>query len=427
MQVARERVQRPDDGVKNRLAPAIANEPVVRKRYPHNQLSAVGVFMFAGKSLWVRWSMSQTTPPRVNENNRFGLDYRQEAARLGPPVTAIVDVHTHIHGVGASRVYDEARRLFGVRLSYTMTQHQEWKVVRDTLGGDDSIRFIAFPSFRDPDKSRLHREGFLQIIERARVEVGARMLKLWSSPKLRELVPDGATDVWEIDSPWRVKACELGESLGMMFMVHVADPDLWFRHKYTDVAKYGTKAGQYIGLERMLDRFTAPWIAAHMGGWPEDLRFLDGLLARHPNLHLDTSATKWIARELSRHPASEVVAFLEKWRGRVLFGSDIVAMDDHLSTSKAGTSVKSDQSSSPEGAFDLYASRYFVLRTMFETAYDGESSIADSDLGMENAPANTMHALRLRGLNLGATEAGRSLLKSIYADASGVVDRWWKS
>jgi hypothetical protein len=367
--------------------------------------------------------MSQTTPERVNENNRFGVDYRREADRLGPPVAPIVDVHTHIHGVGAARIYDEARRLFGVRLTYTMTQHQEWSVVRDALG--DSVRFIAFPSFRDPDKSKLHRDGFLKIIERARTEVGARMLKLWSSPKLRDLVTDGATDVWELDSPWRVKACELGESLGMMFMVHVADPDLWFRYKYGDVARYGTKASQYIGLERMLDRFTSPWIAAHMGGWPEDLGFLDGLLGRHPNLHLDTSATKWVARELSKHPAGEVVNFLERWRGRVLFGSDIVAMDDHLSPSKSTGSIKADQSSSPEGAFDLYASRYFVLRTMFETAYDGESPIADGDLGLERPSADPMRAARLRGLNLGATAQGRSLLKSIYADGAGMVDRWW--
>ncbi len=36
----------------------------------------------------------------------------------------------------------------------------------------------------------------------------------------------------------------------------------------------------------MLDRFTNLWIAAHMGGWPEDLGFLDGLVARHPNPHI---------------------------------------------------------------------------------------------------------------------------------------------
>jgi len=386
-----------------------------------------GVVVRMKKSLCVRLSMPQTTPQRVSENNRFGVDYRLEAQRLGPPVVPIVDIHTHIHGVGAARIYDRARRLFGVRLSYTMTQSEDWATVRDALG--DSVRFIAFPSFRDPDLSRRHRDGFLNIIERCRRECGARMLKLWSSPKLRELVPDGAIDVWEIDSPWRVKACELGQSLGMMFMVHVADPDMWFTHKYTDSAKYGTKRHQYVGLERMLDRFGAPWIAAHMGGWPEDLSFLDGLLSRHPNLHLDTSATKWIARELSRHAADEVVGFLEKWRGRVLFGSDIVTLEDHLSASKATGSIKAGQASTPEAAFDLYASRYFVLRTMFETAYDAESPIADGDLGMGDmsTPAAPLAASRLRGLNLGATEQGRALLGVLYAGAADVVDRWWSS
>ncbi|HRI41291.1 MAG TPA: hypothetical protein PLW54_06390, partial [Bacteroidia bacterium] len=81
-------------------------------------------------------------------------------------------------------------------------------------------------------------------------------------------------------------------------MVHIADPDTWFATRYSDARRYGTKREQYQGLERMLDRFTNPWIAAHMGGWPEDLGFLDGMLARHPNLHIDTSATKWVVRAL---------------------------------------------------------------------------------------------------------------------------------
>ena len=35
-------------------------------------------------------------------------------------------------------------------------------------------------------------------------------------------------------------------------MVHVADPDVWFRTVYADAAKFGTKPDQYVGLERML-------------------------------------------------------------------------------------------------------------------------------------------------------------------------------
>ena len=47
------------------------------------------------------------------------------------------------------------------------------------------------------------------------------------------------------------------------------------------------------------------WIGAHMGGDPEHPDHLEGLLERYPNLHFDTSATKWQVREVS--PRSEAI------------------------------------------------------------------------------------------------------------------------
>jgi len=253
-------------------------------------------------------------------------------------------------------------------------------------------------------------------------------MKLWGSPRLRDVVPDaresiwGATDLIEIDSPWRVKACEIGERLGMMYMVHVADPDTWFAAKYSDATRYGTKRQQYEGLERMLDRFTNPWIAAHMGGWPEDLDFLDGLLSRHPNLHLDTSAMKWQVRELSKHPRERVVEFFTRWRKRILFGSDVVVTDDHLAKHKAGPSPMGDLADSPESAWELYASRYWALRTMFETEYDAESPVADPDLAMiEPTKYDAMSGPRLRGMGL-----ARDVLEDLYSgNVVRLVEAWW--
>lgn len=352
--------------------------------------------------------------------NRLGLDYRAEAARLGRPVVPIIDAHTHIHGERASRIYDEARRLFGVVKTYSMTQIGQAPIVRDTLG--DSIRFIAIPTWSDPDKASAHGMGYVKTVERFRREFDSRMLKIWGSPRLRDILP-GATDVRDIDSPARVAACEVGRDLGMMYMVHIADPDTWFATKYADPAKYGTKRSHYEALERMLDRFTNPWIAAHMGGWPEDLNFLDGLLSRHDNLYLDTSATKWVVRELGRHFPGRARAFFTKWRGRVLFGSDLVVMEDQLSPAKSGASPMGDLADSPESAFELYASRYFALRTMFETTYDGESPIADPDLKMvEPQKYDAMSGPRLRGLSL-----DRELLSVLYAGAAErLVEDWWR-
>lgn len=355
-----------------------------------------------------------------NPSNRFGWDYAQKAQELGPPVVPIIDAHTHIHGVQASRLYAKARALFGVERTYSMTQLPMARAVRDELG--DTIRFITIPTWSHQDKSRAHRDLYLRDIEEFHRDLGARMMKIWASPRLREFVPGGATDLADIDSPIRREHARLAVSLGMCILVHVADPDTWFSTRYRDGSVYGTKAHQYVGLERMIGEFPVPWMAAHMGGWPEDLAFLDGLLTRHPNLHLDTSATKWISRELSRHPREEFLAFMWKWNGRILFGTDLVTLDDQLSTTKSAGSAMGDLASSPAEAFDLYCSRHWVLRTLFESAYDGESPIADPDLKMvDPARFDAMSAPRLSGKALPA-----ELLRTLYRGAAEkLLDSWW--
>ncbi|HYE02083.1 MAG TPA: hypothetical protein VD963_02490 [Phycisphaerales bacterium] len=353
--------------------------------------------------------------------NLFGLDYRAEAARLGPPPVPITDAHTHVGGLEAHKVFDGVRRLFGVARVYSMTPLAQAAAVRDTFGPD--LRFIAVPDWNDPDRATAFRAGFLRQIEAFHRDFGSRILKLWASPRFRDLLPDGRVDLWDLDSRWRIEACKLGESLGMMYMVHVADPDTWFATRYADTGKYLTKREHYLPLERMLDRFGAPWIAAHLGGWPEDLDFLDGLLGRHPNLALDTSATKWMVRELSKHPHERLRAFLSRWRGRLLFGSDLVVTDDHLRPAKQTTSPMADLADSPEAAFELYASRYWALRTMWETAYDGPSPIADPDLAMVDPARHTpLDSPRLAGRAL-----PRELLAELYAGAADrVLGAWWE-
>jgi len=361
----------------------------------------------------------------VSAANRLGIDYAHDAARLTGPRAAysgpVIDAHTHIHGVQAARVYDRARRLFGVTQTYTMTQLHLADEVRDALG--DSVRFITMPAFMTGDRNDNHRAGYLRAIEEFHKRFGARMMKIWASPRLRDILPGGATDLADIDSPWRREHAKLATSLGMMIMVHVADPDTWFSTKYTDGAAYGTKAHQYVGLRRMLDEFPVPWIAAHMGGWPESLPFLDSMLEAHPNLHIDTSATKWVVRELSKHPRDEVLAFFWKWKGRILFGSDLVTSDDQFSPAKSGQSAMGDLASSPEEAFELYLSRYWALRTMFDTDYHGESPIADPDLKMvDPAKYSAMSAPALQGFYLPP-----DVLKSVYFDAAdNLLNRWWR-
>lgn len=359
------------------------------------------------------------------ESNLRGLDYRAEAERLGPPVVPIVDVHTHINGRGAAGVYKRVRDAFGVVMTYSMSQIGEVDAVRGVLG--ESVRFIAMPRFGAGDRVEAFTKGFYEDIKTWH-GLGSRMCKWWTAPRGIELgAAAGDPDLMTFRSAWRLKQMDRAAELGMMFMAHIADPDTWFATKYRDAKVYGTKASHYEPVERLLEEYRVPWVLAHMGGWPEDLGFLAGLLDRHANLCLDTSATKWIVREISRHPREEVRGFFEKYKSRLMFGSDIVTLDDHLMSTKTATfggGEKGRQASSEEEAFDLYAGRYLALRTLWETGYDGDCFFADADLNMvepgkfaKDAPA------RLVGQGL-----SRDVLCALYSgNVERVVGGWWDS
>ncbi|MHC4414765.1 MAG: amidohydrolase family protein [Planctomycetota bacterium] len=321
---------------------------------------------------------SGTTAPH-RAANRLGLDYVAEAAGLPARAEGIIDVHTHLAGPAAAEIYWQAAKRYGIGLVYSMTQLEQVERVREVLG--DRVRFIAVPNYTGEDRRHHHGAGYIERIEKFHA-LGVRIAKFWAAPRGidygREI---GEPDLLRLDAPLRLQAMELAAELGMIFMAHVADPDTWFAAKYADASIYGTKRQQYEPFEELLDRFRQPWIAAHMGGWPEDLDFLSGLLERHDNLYLDTSAAKWMVRELGKHRRDTLVRFLRRFRGRVLFGSDILAADDHLEAGEKDNEVLARAGSAGE-AFDLYASRYWALRTLFETDHQGPSPIADPDLAM---------------------------------------------
>ncbi|MEM7623286.1 MAG: hypothetical protein AAF235_08785 [Planctomycetota bacterium] len=357
--------------------------------------------------------------------NRFAVDYREEAARFGPPPCPIVDGHLHVNGARASEIFGDVMDIFGVKHLMSQSQLSEAAAVRKALG--DRISFVAIPEYSSEDRGRAFREGFLENLDVWHGEYGARMVKLWNAPRWRDFARGlgGEDDLIDLDSPWRRRIADRACELGMMMMAHIADPDTWFKTKYADASLYLTKDQHYEALERMLELYPVPWLIAHMGGSPEDLGRLTGLLDRYPRVVLDTSATKWMVRELSKHPRPDLVAFLERFRGRVVFGSDIVTGDEHLRPTNADTPRFGAQLASSEAdAFDLYASRYWALRTMFETDYDGESNIADPDLALvEPDRYDAMSAPRLVGRSL-----PRAMLLDLYSGAfDATIGAWYET
>ncbi|MEL6330079.1 MAG: amidohydrolase family protein [Planctomycetota bacterium] len=353
--------------------------------------------------------------------NRLGLDYTAEAARMGPPAVPIIDSHTHINGERAARVYLRVCDLYGIEKTVSQTQLVEAARVRAIMG--DGIEFIAIPEYMAKDRRHAFTDGFLENLDRWHGDFGARCVKLWNAPRFIDFAQEAGLEVsWSLHSESRIRVADRAAELGMMFMTHIADPDTWFQTKYKDSDRYGRKEQHYEGLERMLERYPVPWIGAHMCGSPEDLAFLSGVLDRHDNLIIDTSATKWMIREVSKHGREELVAFLNKYKGRVLFGSDIVTTDEHMKSTDGSQRFAADLAGSEDQAFELYASRYWALRTMWESAYDGESNIADPDLHLvEPDRYSEMDAPRLVGRSLDA-----EYLRTFYRGAAeATVLRWY--
>ncbi len=348
--------------------------------------------------------MSESPPTAVPSANRLSLCYETEAHKLGPPPVDILDAHTHLRGEDSVRVYQRVAEHYGVTHTWSMTPLEQVSEVRHVLGS--AVQFIAQPDFRADNLLHAMGDGFLERIDAFHSE-GAHLVKFWAAPRARDLGRKaGDPNLMMLDGPHRQRQMERTCELGMGIMTHIGDPDTWFATHYADASAYGDKASQYESFERAMEQFDVPWLAAHFGGWPEDLGFLDGLLTRHPKLHLDTSATKWMVRELSRHSPEEFNAFLDRWSGRILFGSDIVVQGDHLVQDDKGG--RTGQASSADEAYDLYASRYWALRTLFETSYDGPSPIADPDLalaypdqfGPTDAPTLTGKQLPLNTLRM---------------------------
>ncbi len=309
----------------------------------------------------------------VSPANRIGIDYQAvPARRINVP---IVDIHAHVRNVESARLFLEVALRYGVRKVVTMTGIDQV----DPLMAEfpDFLEFNAVPNWRAFGVTPEFGQSWMADLASFR-QRGARLCKFWMAPPARER--NGLTLEHEFLRPVIDHALDLGYE----FMVHIGDPSVWWRPgaKYADNAKVGTKRDQYSQLESFLMRVSPRRvIGAHMGGTVEDLPFLQSLLDRFPNYFIDTSATKWIVREVAWQP-EEVGAFVTKNAERVLFGSDLV------------TETKYD--------FDHYASRYWSHQMMWESAYRGESPIEDPDA--PNPPL-------LSGVNL-----GEDVLRKIYVE-----------
>jgi hypothetical protein len=321
--------------------------------------------------------MDTTNPTAPPEHNVTGLDYgqRHHLRYGGPP---LIDAHAHVtrtrppgaaDNAPADRL-DQAEIMlavaeeFGVSRIFSMCPPEDVPPLRERFGPRLGFNGPISKKLDEPD------DAAYRLLDRF-LEQGVSLLKFWGAPR-------GRDRGLFLDAPWRIEAARRARAAGIRtIMVHVADPDAWFRKVYTDTAKFGTKLDQYRALVHLLETFPdLTWIAAHVGGDPEHPDHLEALLERYPHLNFDTSATKWQVREASaqRAPLRDL---MDRYSGRFLFGSDLVT-----------------RSGLPR---EHYVSRYWCQRTLWESDWRGPSPIADPDYTPEpnGPPTPWLHGLGL--------------------------------
>ena len=156
---------------------------------------------------------STATGSFLNPSNRFGMDYRAEAANFAPLPCPIVDAHSHVYGAGASKLLAESMDLYGIGRIWSMTRLEEIPVVREVLG--DRVEFIAVPDFSSPDRIAAHGRQFLERIPRFHAE-GARLCKFWAAPRGIDFgIEAGDRARLRLDAPHRRACMDCAAGLGM--------------------------------------------------------------------------------------------------------------------------------------------------------------------------------------------------------------------
>jgi hypothetical protein len=230
----------------------------------------------------------------------------------------IVDSHTHTGSVAASRLLFEIAESYGVALVLGITHAETIPPLAEAFGDRyRPIVWVEHDLLREPDRFA---ETNVARIREAHAR-GAVAGKFWYTPRFWDETH------FRFDAPALRPIFEVLVELGMPALVHVSDPDCWFATRYSDRERYRTKLEQYEQLEGTLAAMPdLNVLGAHFGGDPEHLDHLRDLLAKYPNYYIDSSATKWIVRELSVQPDAARNFVLEH-ADRIVFGSDIVAFD----------------------------------------------------------------------------------------------------
>ncbi len=301
------------------------------------------------------------------------------AEPLPPPPCPIIDAHMHVFSAGSGNDrYARAAKAYGIDRAVALAHETE----PEELARKGFFLPCAWPGLPQEDDG----EDWIRR-ERERIEDwkarGAVAIKYRLSPD-RPSAP--------FDDARLLRVFETAAAADMPVMAHLGQPSRWWGTRF-DPTLVGPKEQYALQFERVLQAVPElTVIGAHMACWPEEPQRLRVMLERYPNFYLDTSATKWIVRELSRRRDEARALFLD-FPDRILFGSDLVTRMD-------------------QGENDYYTSRFHVQRTMWEGTEETPSMIADPDAVEPDFP---------RGARIRALALPPEVLRKLYRENAARV------
>lgn len=182
---------------------------------------------------------------------------------------------------------------------------------------------------------------------------GAVGLKVFKAVGLGITLDDGS--LLTADDPRLDVVFETAGRLGMPVLIHTGDPKAFFLPPTPDNERYDElrahPAWSFYGerpngdpwpawdvvfaqYERRVARHPhTTFVGAHFGNAPEEPERVARMLARYPNLVIDTAAR---VPEIGRRPPAEMRAFFVRFRKRILFGSDLSVTTEGLTLGSGG-------------------------------------------------------------------------------------------
>ena len=231
------------------------------------------------------------------------------------------DAHVHLYKIEDTADLVKYASEYNVE-KFTAIVREDWRVYEEKFPNKFVYaRFIMSQNLFSGDL----KEALDDI--QSMYDSGYPIAKFWYAPRWRKYVEDQLkqkVEGFRIDDLKFDPIFSKIEDLGLKMIFHISDPDLIYAQSYQPASYYGTKEQHLKELENILTRHPNLEIqVAHLAAQPEQLDNLARWLDMFPNLHVDISSAKWMAREFS-YKTEEVVEFFKQYKDKILFGTDIV-------------------------------------------------------------------------------------------------------